>query len=301
MQLYSATSLEKGLRAIFLTQMALEGPSYIDELATVVESKSDSEKYQWLGSPPQVEEVIDEFVSKGILDTSYTITNKKFGAIVEVSRDDIMDDQLGGIMMVVRGLATVARRYPNKLLMDALANGATNTGYDGNAYFSATHPVRGLATTVSNITTLTGTTTAAVATDLNSAIAQLLGQLGENGEPINESGLPKLKIVAPLSFRKAMKETLLAPIISSSSNVAFQGDDITTLFTPRLTGSAWYLLAVDGPVKPLVWQDREPITFHALEQDSGSDYEFRREIYQYKARFRGNAGYGPWQKAVKVV
>jgi len=301
MVLYTPTTLERGLRTIFMTQLAMEPANLIDKLATVVKSNSDKESYQWLGQAPQVEEIIDEFKVSGVLDTDYEIVNKKYGSMLEISKDDISDDLTGGIQMLTRQMAVVAARHPNKLLIAALTSGTTVLGYDANAYFSATHPARGKSGTQSNLVTQTGTTTDAIAADLNSAIGKLLGFLGENGEPMSDVVTPKMIVVAPLALRKPFKETLLAPIISNSSNVAFQDDSIELLVTPRLTGTAWYLLAVDGPIRPLVWQDREPIEFLALEDNSGSDQVFRREQYLYKSRYRGAAGYGPWQKAVKVA
>jgi phage major head subunit gpT-like protein len=64
-------------------------------------------------------------------------------------------------------------------------------------------------------------------------------------------------------------------------------------------GDDYYVGVYDTPVRALVWQDREPVSFEALE--GGSDVAFTREVYRYKARMRGIAGYGKWQTACKIV
>jgi len=298
--MFNPTSLEKGLRAIFLSQLAMSKASLLDKIATVVPSTYRDEKYAWLGESPQMEEIVDEFKSVPVSDTGYTLTNKKYGAMLEVRREDLADDATGGIVMRTRQLAAVAARNTDKLLVSALTSGGTDLCYDGAAFFTASHPARGKSGTQSNLVSQTGTTTAAVATDINTAISQMIALKAENGEPFHDMPT-QFVIMAGPALRKPVREAVNAAIISQTSNVQLQGDSIELIFSARLTGNTWYLLNTDGPVRPLLFQDREPLEFTALEAANDSDSTFRREVYSYKVRQRCRAGYSFWQKAMKVA
>jgi hypothetical protein len=56
-------------------------------------------------------------------------------------------------------------------------------------------------------------------------------------------------------------------------------------------GPAWYLLDTSQPVKPLIWQEREPYTFEQ-QTNPGDDAVFMNNDYTYGVRARVNAGYG---------
>jgi len=58
------------------------------------------------------------------------------------------------------------------------------------------------------------------------------------------------------------------------------------------------LLKTDAAVRPLIFQDREPVEFTALTEDS--EEGFRREKFLYGVRARYRLTYGYWQYAVKM-
>jgi phage major head subunit gpT-like protein len=58
------------------------------------------------------------------------------------------------------------------------------------------------------------------------------------------------------------------------------------------------LLKTDGVIRPFIFQDREPVEFTALTEDS--DEGFRREKFLYGVRARYRIAYGYWQYAVRM-
>lgn len=61
-------------------------------------------------------------------------------------------------------------------------------------------------------------------------------------------------------------------------------------------GPAWYLLDTSRPIRPIIWQEREPYEFQTV--TNGSDYQvFMTDKYLYGIRARVNAGFGLWQMA----
>ena len=69
---------------------------------------------------------------------------------------------------------------------------------------------------------------------------------------------------------------------------------------PWLTNAAiWYLLKTDGVVRPFIFQDREPVEFSALAENS--EEAFKREKFLYGVRARYRMTYGYWQYAVRTT
>jgi len=102
----------------------------------------------------------------------------------------------------------------------------------------------------------------------------------------------------PPSMLFTAMEAINASVISQTSNVMQGAAQVIAL--PWLsTASTWYLLKTDGVVRPFIFQDREPIEFKSLAEDS--EEEFKREKFLYGVRARYRMTYGYWQYAVRSV
>jgi len=63
-------------------------------------------------------------------------------------------------------------------------------------------------------------------------------------------------------------------------------------------GAYFYLLDTTKPLKPIIFQRREDVSFDSL-TDTSSDHVFKFDEFLYGARARGNYGYGFWQQAMR--
>ena len=294
--------LEKGLKTLFIEALMRAPDNYIQRIATYAKSDSDQEDYSWIGEPGSIDEFIDEVEFKGLSEAKYNLKNKKYTGGIEVKRDDLADEKTGGIAQRINELAVRAANYSNKLLIDALVAGTTDTDVFDEALFTSSHAARGEQTAVQdNLLAGTGTTTALVAADINSAITSLITFLDEAAEPLNENAA-KFFIIYPSGLHQPIHEAVRASVISATSNVAWDPGQFDLINCPRLVSSDandWYMgIADPGMVRGLVFQDREPVTFEALES---GDTAFTREVYRYKVRMRCRAGYGKWARIVKIV
>ncbi len=70
----------------------------------------------------------------------YTITNKDFEVTVGVDRNDIEDDNLGVYGPLMQEMGVSAAQQPDDLTFGLLAQGATETCYDGQCFFDTDHP-----------------------------------------------------------------------------------------------------------------------------------------------------------------
>lgn len=153
------TALFTGFDVVF--QRGFEKPpSYYESIATVVRSASRQTTYPWLGRTTRFREWLGDRVVQALEAHAYTIVNKNFEDTVSIDRNDIEDDSYGVYEPIIEQLGWDTKVHPDMLLFsmikDAVTNPSNVVGFDGQAFFSASHPV-GLSgqpgTTAANIGT----------------------------------------------------------------------------------------------------------------------------------------------------
>mgnify|MGYP000160520820 CR=1 FL=1 len=295
--------LTKGLRSAFFER--LEGtPVHYPRLATRIASNSDAETYRWLGTVPRMREWGSGRLARGLRSESYSVTNLKYEATLEVDRDELADDRTGQIRVRIGELAERAATHKDYLIAQLLLQGGTAGfhGYDGVPFFSNAH-VSGDSGAQSNDLTFAAAapdnlpTTEEFRGAMKQAVAAMLSFKDDSGEPLGRDTGGLVCVVPPAMLFPAM-EAMHATVITATSNV-LQGL-ARVIALPWLTGPpAWYLLKTDGVVRPFIFQDREPVEFGALAEDS--DEGFRREKLLYGVRARYRMAYGYWQFAVRTT
>jgi phage major head subunit gpT-like protein len=242
-------------------------------------------------------------LAKGLRTESYSVENLKYEATVEVDRDEISDDQTGQIRIRIGELAQRAATHKDYMVAQLLINGATAgyNSYDGVAYFSGSH-VSGSSGSQDNDLTYDATdannpTTDEFKTALKQAIGEMLAFKDDQGEPLplNVSGL--VCVVPPTMYFTAL-EAINATLISQTSNV-LQGAARVVAFPWLSASTTWYLLKNDGVVRPFIFQDREPVEFGALTENSEDGFKREKLLFGVRARYRMTYGY--WQFAVRTV
>ena len=294
--------LTKGLRSEFFNRFK-NTPTYYPDLATRIVSTSDRETYRWLGTVPKLREWGSGRLAKGLRTESYSVENLKYEATIEVDRDEIADDQTGQIRVRVGELAQRAATHKDYLAAELLqlGGGADALAYDGVPFFSATHSSGSSGNQdndlTSEATTTTDPTVAEFRGSLKQAIAHMMVFKDDVGETMAIAATGLVCAVPPTMYLTAL-EALNATMVDSTTNV-LQGA-ARVIAMPWLTNAAlWYLLKTDGVVRPLTFQDREPIEFDALAE--GSEEAFRREKFLYGVRARYRLTYGYWQFAIRTT
>ncbi len=172
--------------------------------------------------------------------------------------------------------------------------------YDGVPFFADNH-VSGDSGTQDNKLTAAATDPDNPTTDefkeaLKVAIGTMLAFKDDQGDPMALSTGGLLAVV-PTTMLLTALEAVNSTLVSNTSNV-LQGAARIIAFPWISDASKWYLLKTDGVVRPFIFQDREPIEFSALTEDS--DEGFRREKFLYGVRARYRMTYGYWQFAVRT-
>lgn len=289
-------ALEKGLKTTFNKAYNEAKQPDLMPITTKVTSQSASEKYGWIGDMPQLREWFGDRQIKEAQDHDYTITNRDFEATVGVDRNEILDDQMGIIRPRIQTLAVRAKDHPNVLLSDLLVNGTTLLAYDGSAFFAdRTAPN-------DNLLAGTGTTDAQILTDLGTVRAAMMRFHDDNGEDL---GIVFDTIVCPPELLDTFGRIMSSAthIAASASGVVNQWKTVVkrVIANHRLTDvNDWYALAADLPLKPLIYQERKAPEFVSLDKSTDPEM-FMRKRMLFGVDYRGNAGYGFFQQAVKVV
>lgn len=114
----------------------------------------------WLGEFEDLREWIGDRVLGDIDAYCYLVKPKNFERTKAIDVNDLNDTLIANTASIMRGLGEAAKRHPQKLLVKLLRDGhlPASTCYDGQPFFSATHPgtdATGAAITQSN--TIEGT------------------------------------------------------------------------------------------------------------------------------------------------
>ena len=264
------------------------------DVATKVPSTARSENYAWIGSIPRLRKMRGERIPKKLLEHTYTITNEEYEASIEVNHADIKDDQTGQYGIQAKSIGESAKAFPDELVFETLLPGGfTSLCYDGQYFFDTDHPIGETGVTQSN-----KITSALDATSFQTARTMLRKMKDDFGRPTMNRNMDLL-IVVPADL-EATAETIFEALINANGSTNTLKGKARILVADWLSDTNnWYLLNVSGIIKPFVVQEREFIPFEALEE--GSESNFMRKKNYYGTYWRGNAGYGLYQKAVGAL
>ena len=295
--LVDTIALEKGLRAEFSRAYgAMIGGDVYAKLfaavATVVPSGANNEKYGWFGDVPVVKEWIGDKTAGNLEDYDYTITNKNWYSMIGIDRNEIADDQIGAILPRIQMLAQRVRSYQGKLIANLLINGTTGTAYDSSAFFA------NRSSPNDNLLTGTGITNALLKADIYAARAAMMKFQSDTAEVM---GLEMDTIVCPPELEGPVMEVVTSsndPSLTGNANANPVKNWIkNVLVLPNATdANDWYGLATGFPIKPFVYQDREPV--QTVLDDTAVK---RNRTLEFSAEMRGNAGYAFFQMAIKTT
>jgi phage major head subunit gpT-like protein len=287
--MFPNVSLQKGILTSFFTGWDQANPQW-DRVATKVPSTARQETYAFLGSLPRMRKQRGERIPQKLKDYGYTLVNEEFEASIEVQRADLKDDQTGKFAPLAQSIGQSARMYPDEQIFgNLLPAGFASLCYDGQYFFDTDHPIGDTGLIQSN--TLSGALTSA---NYQTARSMLRRMQDDFGTPINQNA--SLLLVIPPELEATANNILKAEYLASgATNTDYNTADV--LVSPWLTSAThWYLFDTSGIILPFIVQEREFIPIEALEDNSESSWW--RKTWYYGTYWRGNFGYGLYQKVV---
>ncbi|MDC7125771.1 MAG: Mu-like prophage major head subunit gpT family protein [Spirochaetales bacterium] len=288
--LYNTSILKKGIDATFHKAYgAMQTQAYLAALGSLfltAPSTGASEDYAWLGDVPGVREWIGDKALKGLKDYDYSIKNKDWYDGFAIDRNELEDEKIAGIMPRVKMLAQTVAKWPSELILDLIVNGTTNKAYDGNAFFANRDDN-------DNLLAGSGVTAALIKTDITKARTAMMKYTSDQDRVM---GLLMDTILCPPELEETFLEVCTSVAGEDTARPAARWIK-NIIVAPELSDTNdWYGFAAGSPLKPFIFQDRKGVSTVIDE----TQVKRNRKI-DYSAEMRGNAGYGFYQMAVKVV
>lgn len=276
-------------------------------VAMEVKSTGAEERYGWMKDIPGMRKWVGDRVVHSLEASDYSIKNDDYEVTIGIKRNAIEDDKIGLYAPMLEMLGWNAKKHPDQIVAPLLKSGQTLLCFDGQPFFSASHPKGGAAGGTYQNYWNTGM--ALNAANFSIVKAAMGSYVSESGNPLAIT--PSLLVVPPAlesTARQLMNAEIIAPAAAfgqnaaggPQSNVLKGAADV--LVIPELADAptAWYLLDVTKPIKPFVFQNRKAPTTLAL-TDPTSDNVFKRKEYIYGADCRDAAGFALPFLAAKAV
>lgn len=275
-------------------------------IAMTINSKVLTEDYDWLGTPPQMQEVThDELTLQGLEAFRFAITNALYKAGIEVTRSAIEDDRLDLIMPRVRQLGGEAARHPGQLIYELFES--NGNAYDGIAFFADTRVI-GKSANIDNLRAgaFGSGTVAEFQAGLKEAREIMRLFQDDQGRPMN---LTPNVIVVPAALEETAWQSLAVQRAGEQDRASlpatitgdFTAGGYRVLTNPFLTTvDDWYVLHVAGAVKPFIYQTRVAPALEGITTPNTESGVIRdRFIFSVRARYA--VGYGEPRHAIKLL
>jgi phage major head subunit gpT-like protein len=272
---------------------------FYPRIATVVQSTGADEEYGALGNMPGMREWIGERQFQRLRGTKFTIANRTWESSIIIEREDIEDARLLKYEPAFQALGAEATYHPDELMFELLIAGETELCLDGQAFFDTDHSWGDSGTQSNDITATaasgTTPTEAEFRTAYHAARAKMLSFKRDNGKLFHRPIIGPISdflVLVPPAHEETAKKAFTQPFLSGGES-NFIMDQPTVLACTYLSADKFYLLRIGQPLKPFVFQARQPLQRQMKGMD---DREFKDVKFMVDARY--NAGYLAWWNAV---
>lgn len=280
--------LTRSLRAVFREELDRPDKGFDTAMQFFMETDSsgDQEDYNWLGSIPAMQEWIDKRPHSRLRQFGQTIRNVEYANGVECHLNEIEDDKLGQIAQKVRSLPEGYKGHVKTQFRSLIENGGTALCYDGLPFFSAAH-TEGDSGVQSNL----GGAVALADSAFEAEYAKMVEYKDDKGELMNIT--PTHLWTTPAQMATAKEIVLVDKVASGATNP--NAGMVGLIIVPGLaTSTNWGLVDLSKSLKPLIKQNRRPLSFAAMDSITDELIYNQRQV-RYGADYRGGYGYGFWQ------
>jgi phage major head subunit gpT-like protein len=279
----AAAAIYQNLRKDFQKGIT-EAKTLADPLYEVVPSTSNQNVYGWLNHVPNLREwyKTQSRVLRNVESVDFTVTNRKFEATLSIDVDSVSDNQLGQYTGLARALGDQGKRLYDQIVFELLNNGfTTSLLYDGLSWFNTGHTV--------GLSTVNNRTTAVLSeANLKTAITTMSGWTVKPDKLSTARPLtPALDLVllVPPALRFTAESIINREKINNGEdNILYHACKV--MVSSYLTSTtAWYLLNLGGPIKPIFVQNREGLELKNL-NPGNSDECFMSDLLIYGVKSR---------------
>jgi phage major head subunit gpT-like protein len=284
--------VQTGYSAIFRTGWNTPTPR-LESLATAVPSNARTNVFGFLLNLLKLRKWDGPRIIQNLKTGAYLLENEPYELTVGVDRRDIRDDLIGIHNHRFEDMGRASKLWPDQTLRTALQAGTTRLGFDGVAFFAATHPLNPAGNQSNNFTT-----TALSAANFATVRAAMASYTGQDGEVLGVQ--PNVLIVPPQLEDTA--NTIVTATFGASGATNIQQGQARVVVVPQLAnqGTTWYVADDNNAIKGLIWQLREAPIFTA-KTSFNDDNVFFENQFLWGINAEGVAGYGPWFLMARAI
>jgi phage major head subunit gpT-like protein len=272
-----------------------------EKIAVTIPSSGASMTYGWVDRLPSLRKWVGNRVINSVSTHARTVINDLFEQTFGLRRVDVEDDQLGMFSAALRMQAMESAIWPDVQVSNFLRSANSTTGFDGVGVYATTHPLLGGDVTgiPSDITQSNLFVSTALSWDnFNTVRSAMQSWVGADQQPL---GIMPDTLVVPPQLEGVAKLILESDFLS---NFAGQGAAPATnvlkgvakvLVVPQLANKPnnWWLMDTSKPIKPLLWQLRQPPRF-TYKTNPSDDNVFLSNQFLYGVDARGAAAETVW-------
>ncbi len=307
MGLTASTALVRATAQSAFWQGYESSTDIMDGLIHRVDSSSDQETYPGLFYAPRPRLMEGSRTHRTAPGFSFTITNNKYEATVDIGYELIKFGKLGAIDAMLASLGEKARMHPSRLVADLINVGDAggSTGHDGQIYYSASHVDTGGANQTAQDNDLGASASATGAatvlemyTALQASLAAFYTLLDGDSDPVVPGLDAKFVVLVPGGHMPAARAVFMNDQITGPI-----ANDMKGIFEPRLNpysdvAAEMFCFWTNARRKPFIYQVAEDVS---LTDNMGGDAEFETKDVSFGTFGFYNVGYGEWRCANSTI
>jgi len=255
------------------------------EILLLIPSTVSQELTAALSPAPGLKETVGDLVIKALAAGKLELVAKLYEAALGIPRDDFADDRIGLHNSRIRDMAIKASWHPHQLLAETLE--ANPTAVDATALFAGSRE-KSIVGTFDNDLAPTMAGTAPTVLEFQAGVKAGIDAVKDftdaEGDLVNVA--PEFGLLVPNELQWQARACAEDQYLSVSALVT---NEIKGRFTPRslpfLTSAVTAFLYVrNSGAKPLVVQEREPLTTESLGEGSDEWTKQKRALFVARAR-----------------
>lgn len=293
---FDSQNFTRGARAALLWELE-QAPNDWSDLTDSEMSDFQDETYDSFSPPGAVQQDTGEgYEPESGVSFNYTITNKTWTVSLNVKKDNLDDDKLGGFQKRIGLLGRRMANHLRKRLFDQMFAGESNASYDGTNFFADSHTdwtgdnsLTSVAAAADAVPTL-----AELEAEYNTIIATMLEYTDRYGEPIWQDDSDLVLICGP-QLRTVCRQLLNNDLTTNGQTNIHKGtaDLIVTPHNEDTSTTKHIIVAKKtAGMRPMIYQRRKAIETETEENVKG------RSIF-FGANARYEMGYGHPYAAVR--
>jgi len=265
--------------------------SYWAKVAMKIPSTGAFNDYAWLSKFPQMKRWIGSKNIETFKGYDYIVNNEDFEVTVEVSRNQIQDDQLGMVGTMARSAGESAKNLPDEIVAEMINGAFSLKCWDGKPFCANNHKLGGQ--TINNKGTMPLDVTSAAAAEASYGLARqtMRSMKDEHGRPLAVN--PNVLVVGTLLEDKAKYLMTTDKFPNDEANIYKGSAEVVSV--PWIeSDAAWFLLDTSKVMKPFIYQEREKAKFVEMTRID-NERVFMNATFLYGAEARAAGAYGFYQ------